>query len=65
MKEGAEAKVVRGEWEQAGIIPGSQNAGRIGEQGGARLLNLLNDQPTPQLARLPLGTSQPNHFGTL
>ena len=64
MKEGTEAKVMRGEWEQAGTIPGSQSSGRDGEHRGARLLNPLNKQPTPQLARLPLGPSQPEHFGT-
>lgn len=34
------------------------------EHGGAGLLNVLNKQPAPQLARLPLGPSQPKHFGT-
>lgn len=56
--------MVRGERAQAGTMPGSRSAGRDGEHGGAGLLNLLNKQPAPQLARLPLGPSQPKPFGT-
>lgn len=53
--------MVQREQEQAGTIPGSQSGRREGEHGGVRLLNLLNEQPALQVARLHLGPSQPKH----